>query len=203
MSLQAGLAAASLVLFAAFIALGVYVSTRPLGALDARAVHLRGRFTPTALIFTKSGRSKGLTIAFAVAIAVFALARWPMWIPVLMIVSQVISQMVVELIKLRYRRTRPDYWLDRLDAGHSYPSGHATTSVVFFGGWALVAAYGALPHAVSWALIAFLALWAAGVCWSRLALGAHYASDVAGGLLFGSAWLCGLAAAAHALVHIP
>jgi membrane-associated phospholipid phosphatase len=33
-----------------------------------------------------------------------------------------------------------------------------------------------------------------GVGWSRVALAAHYASDVLGGALFGSAWMCALVA---------
>lgn len=203
MSLQGDLWAAALALFAAFIALGLYVCGRPPGALDATAAHVRGQHTALAVVFTESGRSKGLTIACLIALALFAVERWPIWIPFLMILSQLVSQMVVELIKLRYQRNRPDYWLVGLDAGHSYPSGHATTSVVFFAAWALLAAFTPLPHTVQYAVVALLALWALGVCWSRLALGAHYLTDVAGGVLFGGAWLCALIAVTHGLVHVP
>jgi hypothetical protein len=37
-----------------------------------------------------------------------------------------------------YAVARPDVWLDRHEPGFSYPSGHATTAVVFYGAWVAV-----------------------------------------------------------------
>jgi len=51
------------------------------------------------------------------------------------------------------------------------------------------------------AIVTVLVLWALGIMWSRLALGAHYLSDVFGGALFGTAWLCALFAALSFLVR--
>lgn len=194
MSFQAELYAAACIIFAAFALLGRRVSAAPLGAMDARAVFFRGQATSLALAFTRSGRARGVTVLCALALAIFWILRWPLWIPLGMILSQIFSQTLVELLKARYRRTRPDYWLVGLEAGHSYPSGHATTAVVFFAGWAFVAIFSPLSPAVKYALAALLIAWAVGVSWSRLALGAHYLSDVAGGTLFGIAWLCAVAA---------
>jgi undecaprenyl-diphosphatase len=137
------------------------------------------------------------------AFVLFAVARWPLRIPLAMMISQMLSQAAVELAKARYSRTRPDYWLVGLEAGHSYPSGHATTAVVFFCGWALVAAFSTLPPPIKQGIAVLFVLWAAGVSWSRLALGAHYVSDVLGGTAFGAAWLCVAAAVLHVLVHVP
>jgi membrane-associated phospholipid phosphatase len=190
------------VCFAAFSLLGMRVAAAPLGALDAKSVYFRGQATQLALVFTKSGRSKGVTAACAIALVLFFLARWPLWIPLTMILSQILSQTIVELVKARFRRTRPDYWLVGLEAGHSYPSGHATTAVVFFIGWALVAIFSSMPLAVKAPLTLLLVLWAIGVSWSRLALGAHYLSDVAGGTIFGAGWLCALAAIVQHFVRV-
>jgi undecaprenyl-diphosphatase len=203
MNLQIALYAAATICFALFAFLGLRVSAAPLSAFDARSVRLRGQATALALIFTKSGRSKGVTTACIVSVIIFFVARWPLWIPLAMILSQILSQIIVELIKARYARARPDYWLVGLEAGHSYPSGHATTAVVFFAGWALVAIFSPLPDTVKALLAIALALWAVGVSWSRLALGAHYVSDVAGGTLFGAGWLCAVSALFHATVHVP
>lgn len=203
MSLQADLWIASLLLFVLFVSLGISVSNKPLGALDARAIVFRGQATRLAVVFAKSGRSKGVTLLCAISLATYALMRLPVWIPLVMILSQILSQTIVEIVKLRYRRLRPDYWLAGLEAGHSYPSGHAVTAIVFFAGWAFVAASSAAPPVLKEAAVAALALWAAGISWSRLALGAHYLSDVAGGTLFGAAWLCALLGASHALVRVP
>ncbi|HZZ66182.1 MAG TPA: phosphatase PAP2 family protein [Candidatus Baltobacteraceae bacterium] len=190
MNERIGLAVCALILVALFAMLGAYVTRRPLGVWDARAVYFRGKGTALALLFTISGRSRALVFGYAAATLAFAIFHLPLWIPLGLAASQVISQGVAELAKSYYRRTRPDYWLVGLDAGHSYPSGHATTAVTSYAGWACVCALStfALPAKVT--LVVFLFLWAAGIMWSRLALGAHYLSDVAGGLLLGSAWLC-------------
>ncbi len=203
MSAQTALWCACGVLFCLFVALGIRVARRPLGALDAFGASLRGRHVRLAVLFTRSGRSPGVTAMSAVAVLVYALAHLPMRLPVIVILSQVLSQTIVELIKVRYRRIRPEYWLDRLEAGHSYPSGHATTAVVFFCAWAAIAATGALPLAAKIAICAALVAWAGGVAWSRLALGAHYLSDVIGGTFFGFAWLCALVAGLPQVLHTP
>lgn len=192
MSAALPLDGAAIALFVLFIALGLRVSNRPLMRLDADAVYFRGQLTPLALVFTISGRAPALTAACTIAIAVFAAFHLPLWIPVLMAASQLVSQILVGYAKSLFKRMRPDYWLVGLEAGHSYPSGHATSAIVFFIGWALVVAFSAVPENGKTALIAAFTFWALGIAWSRLALGAHYLSDVLGGALFGSAWLCAL-----------
>lgn len=203
MNAQTALWCACAACFGLFVVLGIRVARKPLGAIDAFGASLRGRHIRTAILFTRSGRSPGVTAMCAVAIVVFALARLPLRLAAIVILSQIISQTIVELIKARYRRIRPEYWLDRLEAGHSYPSGHATTAVVFFCGWAAIAAASSLPLGAKIPLCAALVAWAAGVSWSRLALGAHYLSDVTGGILFGFAWLCALAAGLRVGIHAP
>jgi membrane-associated phospholipid phosphatase len=70
----------------------------------------------------------------------------------------------------------------------SFPSGHATMSVVVYG-FAAVLAAGDLPP--RWRVLPYTgaALLIAGIAVSRLYLGAHWLSDVAGGLALGSAWI--------------
>jgi undecaprenyl-diphosphatase len=186
------LASTAAALLGLFIALGMRVSNRPLTRLDAEAIYFRGHLTPLALVFTISGRSRALTIACILSIAVYAVLHLPIAIPLVVTASQLVSQIVVEYCKTLFRRVRPDYWLVGREAGHSYPSGHATTAVVFFIGWAVVIAVSGLPGEVKTALIAAFTLWALGIMWSRLALGAHYLTDVTGGVLFGAAWLLAL-----------
>lgn len=175
---------------AAFALLGVVVMRLPHSVYDIRGAGFRGVATHLAMIFTESGRWRWLTIVGAGAIVVFSIMRWPVWIPVAVCVSQLLSQGVVEGVKRAFRRARPRDWLVRSEFGFSYPSGHSATAVIFYGAWAVVAAHLPLPLSARVVLVVVLAMWAVGIMWSRLSLSAHYVTDVLGGCLFGCGWLC-------------
>jgi undecaprenyl-diphosphatase len=91
---------------------------------------------------------------------------------------------------LLFHRSRPDAWLGIQERDLSYPSGHAVTAMVFFLGFALLAWYAPLPRPVATAIVVMLGICVVGIPWSRLALSAHYLTDVMGGLLLGTAFLC-------------
>ncbi len=192
------------VLFVAFLALGELVLRKPALRVDSSALFY-SHATPLARVFTASGRWLFLTTAFVIAMTAFAVLHRGILIPALLIASQLLTQGLAELFKAHYRRVRPDYWIVGLDPGKSYPSGHAVTAIVFFCGWACVVGFSALAPEPKYALVALLVAWAVGVDWSRLALGAHYLTDIAGGTLLGTAWLCAVLGAIHqlALARVP
>lgn len=184
----------SIALFITFLLLGTYVSMRPLTQIDIDGRKVRGAFPAWALLFTRSGRGMPLLAIGILATLGFYLLKKPLWIPLGVSASQLLSQGFVELLKRRFLRERPDDWLARHERGLSYPSGHATTAVVFFGGWLLALADVPMPLGVRVVAGAALAAWMIGIAWSRMALGAHYLTDVFGGILFGSAWMCAILA---------
>ncbi len=104
--------------------------------------------------------------------------------------TQLLSQLAVDGIKLIFKRTRPDQWLFHKEIGYSFPSGHATSTIVVFGGLLLFLWSTPGPRAFRLAATIGLAIWIVGIPWSRMALGAHYGTDVIGGMLFGVTWLC-------------
>lgn len=184
--------------FAAFIAVGLIAVLMPNSHYDVHGSRLRGIGIRLALLFTESGRWRPLFAMGVIGIGVFAILRWPLWIPVALVISQVTSQAVIEALKRLFRRLRPRDWLVRVERGYSYPSGHSSTAVTFFCAWAVVIWHSPLPLATREVLASLFVLWAIGVAWSRLALAAHFLTDVIGGWLFGMAWLCAmLALAAH------
>ncbi|MEO6836055.1 MAG: phosphatase PAP2 family protein [Candidatus Tumulicola sp.] len=184
------IAAASL---CAFFLLGFSVVHAPsLWSVDVGASALRGRVIPLALVFTTSGRALPLLAVAIAGIVIVAIARANVIVSVAIFASQLLSQGAVELLKHVFRRSRPDAWFINRDLGFSYPSGHATTAIVFFGSWLVFVLMSPLPKVPKIIMATALAVWMAGVDWSRVALGAHYPTDVFGGTLFGVAFACAL-----------
>ncbi len=105
-------------------------------------------------------------------------------------------------LKTLFARPRPDFALQEL-ADFSFPSGHATGAVAFYGFLAWLALRrGWLSPAPALAL----GLGAAGLIgFSRLYLGVHYLSDVLGGYLVGGLWALAGAAwlKADAAARVP
>ena len=104
-----------------------------------------------------------------------------------------LAEILVKVLKFTLHRLRPSLLYDGVER-FSFPSGHATTSVVVYGFLAFLICREqrarvrnsiALTAALVIALIAF----------SRLYLGAHWASDVIAGMSFGLAWIGALAMA--------
>ncbi len=202
MTLEQRLWTACSVFLLLFAAAGVTVARRSPSPLDVAAVGFRGQYTSSAVALTNSGRAPFLLAFSIAAIIAFAFVRANVWIPIALLASQTASQAVVEGIKRVFHRLRPDYWIVGRELGYSYPSGHACTSIVFYGSWMATVAWSPLPRAVIFFLAAILALWMLGIDWSRLALGAHYASDVIGGTLFSLAWVAAIwALTVH--FHVP
>ena len=93
------------------------------------------------------------------------------------------------VLKVLFRRARPEIIDSGYTAGfYSFPSGHATVAVGFYGALALILAY----HLRGPARRAVLLLGAAVVLligFSRLYLGVHYPTDVLVGYLAAPLWL--------------
>jgi undecaprenyl-diphosphatase len=192
--MEARLWTASAVAFTLFVALGLLVTWMPLSGFDIAAASLHGHGVQAAIVFTESGRFIAVSALGLIGIAVLAAARMPWWVGIGVLLSEAASQGVIELVKLVFQRARPDYWIVYHESGFSYPSGHASTAIVFFGSWLLLVLMSPLPRAVRYVSGAVIFAWMIGIDWSRLALGAHYATDVLGGTLFGIAWVGALLA---------
>lgn len=188
---SAGLALEAAACFAGFALLGWLVASRdPALRIDVEAAALRGQGTTLAIFFTRLGRWYAITaITLAAVVFATALHAHPAVI-VGLFVAQVLGQGAVNAVKLTFKRTRPDDWLHRLELGHSYPSGHSATAIVFFLGLLLLVLRSPqISRDLAVTVAVLLAICVVGIPWSRMALGAHYPTDVLGGLLFGLGWL--------------
>lgn len=93
------------------------------------------------------------------------------------------------LFKVIIARPRPD--INRLvdETGYSFPSGHAITSMVFYG-YLIYLIYRYIKNKyVKWTLITILSILICLIGISRIYLGVHYTSDVLGGFLLSISYL--------------
>jgi undecaprenyl-diphosphatase len=188
-AVAAGLAGV-LVALALFAALGRRVASRSsLSRLDARPRVAGGALVGVAIFFTRLGYWEALTLLSVATLSAAFVFHWSLPRLALLVAFQAISQETLNLCKRLYRRDRPVAWRFRQEAGFSYPSGHSATAMTFY--FALLLLVSGLPFGMHGRIVseALLAACVIGLPWSRVALGAHYVTDVAGGLLYGAAWL--------------
>lgn len=109
-----------------------------------------------------------------------------------------------KVIKLALHRPRPIANLYDGLSTWSFPSGHATMSMVAYGFLAVLIASQGAPQR-RWTVYAGAAVLVSAIAFSRLYLGAHWLSDVIGGLSLGLAWVCLLAIAyyRHPVSRVP
>jgi len=140
--------------------------------------------------FTTIGSVTGMLILTALT---FGLLSWrrhfhSAWLLVLVVVG---GTLITQVLKALFRRPRPELWVG---SGHrptsfSFPSGHSTISLCFFGVliW-LGLKFLKTPLArVGWTILMLFSILMIGL--SRIYFGVHYPTDVVGGFIAGSFWL--------------
>lgn len=174
---------------ALYVVLGIRVDGRGPLPIDQLGFAIRGESLGVAWFLTQLGLWPSLVAFAAGALLIAVRKRFPVAPVIALFASETISQGVLAYGKHAFNRARPlEYFGPHLH-DLSYASGHAATSVMFYGGLAILANR-AVPRTLTRALLSgALVLLALGIMWSRLALGAHYLSDVCGGAAFGAGWL--------------
>ena len=130
--------------------------------------------------------SSGVVVVFAVGLAVW-LWRWRQQpLDALTLVVTIFGAVAINtLFKLLFARPRPTVFPPlTVEHSYSFPSGHTSTAVAFYG---LLAVLLWRAHHRGWALLS--GVWVLAVALSRVYLGAHYPSDVLGSLMLGVIWI--------------
>jgi len=180
---------------AVFVALGLTFARKPFAFVDHIGSRAAGVAVPVAVVFTRSGYSRELTVLAVAGTLLALLLRTNLVMPLLLIAFQLLGQITANGMKHLVARMRPEVWHFRHELGFAYPSGHAVTAIVFYLGWPLlIISQWPVPPEYRLALLAASIVWALGIGWSRLSLGAHRLTDVLGGYALGIAWLCVLLA---------
>jgi len=161
-------------------------------ALDHAVAQLVAKFRAPELIppliwITALGRGSVIALLLAVAWAILWLLRRP-WLTVPLLVSSLGASAFTWLGKFAFHRPRPGESV-LLETTYSFPSGHATIAVAFYGFVGYVLAHSARRWTtkVNLSFLAGVLILLIGL--SRILLGAHYLSDVWAGYLVGALWL--------------
>ena len=168
------------------------ITSDPIVAVDIRIANLLAVFRTRILtdIFTwitLLGKSQVVLMFIAVTIALLWLWRKRTYILALF-VCVIGSETFTYLGKLAFHRPRPQSAV-YAEYSFSFPSGHATIAVAFYG----FLTYLLIRRAPSWkrkvniSFLGILTILAIG--FSRIYLAEHYLSDVWGGYLVGAMWL--------------
>ncbi len=142
---------------------------------------INNQLTPYIKFLTNLGGALVL-IVFSFIILIFIKNKKISWA---IILNLIISFILNILLKVIIQRNRPitDNWLI-MENGYSFPSGHSSVSMSFYG-FLIYLIYTNLPNKkYRWPLIIFLSLIILFVGISRVYLGVHYLSDVLAGFLF-------------------
>ena len=124
----------------------------------------------------------------AATATLFYFVRWRLS-AVLLLVSTAGGIFLTTVLKGVFRRARPEI----IDSGYaadfySFPSGHATVAVGFYGALTLILAY-RLRGPARWAVVSLGTVLVLSIGFSRLYLGVHYPTDVLAGFLAAPLWL--------------
>ncbi|TFB21349.1 phosphatase PAP2 family protein [Filobacillus milosensis] len=92
-------------------------------------------------------------------------------------------------LKAAFSRKRPNIIEQYDGTGYSFPSGHSTAPVVFYGFIIYLVMRSRFNKIAKWLINVLLMLLILAIAVSRLPLGVHYFTDVLGGLSLGLIWL--------------
>lgn len=158
-----------------------------LSALEAiRTTQLTGVFVSVTLFGSK------ITIAILTLVCSIWLYRKGEYrLALLCILFNTINGLVTWILKLLIHRPRPDTVESLIEAsGFSLPSGHASSSLLFYGMIAFLLLRTLRSPQARFALILSTVLFILCIGVSRLYLGVHYPTDVLIGFAIGGLMLC-------------
>jgi membrane-associated phospholipid phosphatase len=141
-------------------------------------------------LFTLFAETVTVTVLAVLTVAVAALV-WRRWREPMLVAVAVTGEVLIFLATtlLVDRRRPPVGHLDEAPPTSSFPSGHTAASIALYGAIAVLASERARSELVRWLTRALAVAIPLAVALSRVYRGMHYVTDVAGGILLGSAWL--------------
>ncbi|WP_246031825.1 phosphatase PAP2 family protein [Salibacterium salarium] len=104
-------------------------------------------------------------------------------------VAMIGISVLTKLLKVTFERKRPDLLEEFDGTGFSFPSGHSTGPMVFYGFLVYLVAKSELKKWLKWTLCGLLSFLILLIGMSRVYLSVHYVTDVLAGFALGLTWL--------------
>ena len=141
--------------------------------------------TKVLKLITQLGGLLYFTILSFLVVVLAKRKKTKLLIPINIGLGTIINLIIKEIIK----RPRPSVTRLVNESGYSFPSGHAMTSIAFYG-FLIYLIYKRIQNKyLKWALIIVLCILIFLIGFSRIYLGVHYASDVISGFIAGAIYL--------------
>lgn len=141
--------------------------------------------TKVLKLITQLGGVLYFTILSFLVVVLAKRKKTKLLIPINIGLGTIINLIIKEIIK----RPRPSVTRLVNESGYSFPSGHAMTSIAFYG-FLIYLIYKRIQNKyLKWALIIVLCILIFLIGFSRIYLGVHYASDVISGFIAGAIYL--------------
>ncbi|GLB61118.1 phosphatase PAP2 family protein [Cytobacillus sp. NCCP-133] len=156
--------------------------------IDNMHAFISPRLTEFMNVITFFGSVKWLVIAVIIASVLLIIVK-KISLAFFMMISSGVGALFNILLKLIFKRERPDI-MPLIEAqGFSFPSGHSMGSFIFYGSLAYIIIHLARSRRwkAAWSLLLSCFIIAIGI--SRIYLGVHFPSDVIAGFAAGGVWL--------------
>lgn len=164
-------------------------------AIDVQAFDVvRATYFEGAELSAKVISHAGSVILMVIAsllLAVYLLFFSPFsrWIGVYFMIAMAGVSSITKGLKSYSDRDRPEFMGDFHGSTSSFPSGHSSGALVFYGFVIYLIVISRLKTKWKWSLNTIVALVIFLIGLSRLYLGVHFFTDIVAGYLFGLAWL--------------
>lgn len=151
--------------------------------------NISDKLTSIMLVITFFGSVKGVAIISVIAIIILFITRHRLMCLFLALTIGLGAGVFNKILKLYFKRERPDIQPIIQEHGYSFPSGHSMGSMILYGclAFVLFKVYKHKWAKLCGAIIGIIMILIVGI--SRIYLGVHYPSDVVGGYIAGAFWL--------------